>query len=82
MRVFKYMGAFGFGPWAAYTVRISRGIGAHSLFIIIFSVQIIILSPNRHRSNGDLELLDPELHSPELLRCMWEDAITDITLVR
>lgn len=34
------------------------------------------------RNGGDLELLDPELHSPELLKCVWEDAITDIAVVR
>lgn len=34
------------------------------------------------RNDGDLELLDPELHSPEMLKCVWEDAITDIAVVR
>lgn len=34
------------------------------------------------RNDGDLELLDPELHSPEMLKCVWEDAITDIVVVR
>eukprot|EP00752_Nemacystus_decipiens_P018357 g16468.t1 len=34
------------------------------------------------RNDGDLELLDPEGHSPEMLKCVWEDAITDIAVVR
>ncbi|CAB1099644.1 unnamed protein product [Ectocarpus sp. CCAP 1310/34] len=34
------------------------------------------------RNDGDLDLLDPELHSPEMLKCVWEDAITDIAVVR
>ncbi|CAM9139007.1 unnamed protein product [Discosporangium mesarthrocarpum] len=34
------------------------------------------------RSDDDLELLDPELHSPEMLKCIWEDAITDIAVIR
>ncbi|CAM9114779.1 unnamed protein product [Choristocarpus tenellus] len=34
------------------------------------------------RGDGDMDLLDPELHSPDMLGCIWEDAITDIVVIR
>ncbi|CAM9712558.1 unnamed protein product [Phaeothamnion confervicola] len=34
------------------------------------------------RPHGDLELLDEEQNTPDMLRCVWEAAITDIAVVR
>lgn len=53
-----------------------------SVQLIPFAGTNSFLHATFFRNDGDLELLDPELHSPELLKCVWEDAITDVAVVR